>query len=66
MKVSQPDYKLIYTDIINKKYPHKIENCKALLSVRYNDLFAPLVKTIQQQQAIIAKLKKRLQELEKR
>lgn len=35
MKFFQPDYKLIYTDIINKKYPHKIENCKALLSRKH-------------------------------
>uniref|UniRef100_UPI003017C443 tail fiber domain-containing protein n=1 Tax=Chryseobacterium sp. VD8 TaxID=3081254 RepID=UPI003017C443 len=31
------------------------EDKDTMLSVRYNDLFAPLVKTIQQQQAIIAK-----------
>lgn len=42
------------------------EDNDTMLSVRYNDFFAPLVKTIQQQQAIIAKLKKRLEQLEKR
>ena len=42
------------------------EDKDTMLSVRYNDLFAPLVTTIQEQQAIIAKLKKRLEQLEKR
>ena len=42
------------------------EDNDTMLSVRYNDLFAPLVTTIQEQQAIIAKLKKRLEQLEKR
>jgi len=36
-----------------------------MLSVRYNDLLAPMVKAIQQQQAIIEKLTTRIKELEK-
>lgn len=36
-----------------------------MLNVRYNDLLAPMVKTIQQQQAIIEKLTTRVKELEK-
>ncbi|MBB6369643.1 helix-turn-helix domain-containing protein [Chryseobacterium shigense] len=28
----KPNYKRIYEDIINKKYPHKIEECQILLS----------------------------------
>ncbi len=26
-----PDYKQIYTDIINKKYPHKKKDCESIL-----------------------------------
>lgn len=26
-----PDYKTIYTDILNKKYPHKKQDCKNIL-----------------------------------
>ncbi len=26
-----PDYKIIYTDIINKKYPHKAIECSSIL-----------------------------------
>ena len=32
MKYNRPDYKAIYTDILNKKFPHKIEECKNLLN----------------------------------
>jgi len=31
-KIATPDYKTIYEDILQKKYPHKKEECKALLS----------------------------------
>jgi hypothetical protein len=34
--------------------------------VRYNDLLAPMVKAIQEQQALIEKLTKRIEELEKK
>ena len=37
-----------------------------MYSVRYNDLLAPMVKAIQEQQAIIEKLTKRIEELEKK
>jgi trimeric autotransporter adhesin len=37
-----------------------------MLSVRYNDLLAPIVKAIQEQQTIIEKLTKRIEELEKK
>ena len=37
-----------------------------MYSVRYNDLLAPMVKAIQEQQAIIEKLTKRIDELEKK
>lgn len=44
-----------------------------MLSVRYNDLFAPLVKAVQEQQvtidkqqSVIEELQKRLEKLEKR
>ena len=37
-----------------------------MYSVRYNDLFAPMVKAIQEQQAIIQKLTNRIEELEKK
>ena len=36
-----------------------------MLSVRYNDLLAPMVKAIQQQQTVIEKLAARIKELEK-
>ncbi|WP_419867928.1 helix-turn-helix domain-containing protein [Chryseobacterium sp. CT-SW4] len=29
--MKQPNYKKIYTDIINKKYPEKLTTCKTLL-----------------------------------
>ncbi|REC79351.1 helix-turn-helix domain-containing protein [Chryseobacterium elymi] len=32
MKNLPPNYKLIYQDIISKKYPHKRAKCKGLLS----------------------------------
>lgn len=32
MKYNQPDYKRIYSDILNKKFPHKKEECKSLLN----------------------------------
>lgn len=31
-KVKRPHYKKIYTDILDKKFPHKKEDCKILLS----------------------------------
>lgn len=31
MKKSQPNYKLIYTDIIDEKFPEKKKECEALL-----------------------------------
>lgn len=31
-KLGQPNYKKIYSDIINKKYPFKMEKCSSLLS----------------------------------
>lgn len=31
-KNSIPNYKLIYTDILNIKYPHKIKECESLLN----------------------------------
>lgn len=31
-KYSQPDFKQIYSDIITRKYPHKYDLCKNLLS----------------------------------
>lgn len=30
-KLGQPNYKKIYSDIINKKYPFKMEKCSSLL-----------------------------------
>ncbi|MBB4804834.1 hypothetical protein HNP38_000106 [Chryseobacterium defluvii] len=30
-KSKSPDYRVIYTDIINKKYPHKKELCSSIL-----------------------------------
>jgi trimeric autotransporter adhesin len=39
---------------------------KGMLSVRYNDLLAPMVKAIQEQQLLIEKLTKRIEELEKK
>jgi hypothetical protein len=36
-----------------------------MLSVRYNDLLAPMVKAIQQQQAIIKRLTRRIKEFKK-
>lgn len=30
-KLKRPDYKKIYTDILNKKYPHKIKISKTIL-----------------------------------
>jgi trimeric autotransporter adhesin len=37
---------------------------EGMYSVRYNDLLAPMVKAIQEQQALIEKLTKRIEELE--
>ncbi len=31
-KITIPDYKQIYTDILLKKYPHKMEQCTAILN----------------------------------
>ena len=31
MKYPSPDYKLIFTDILDKKFPHKKEKCQILL-----------------------------------
>ncbi|KMQ68927.1 transposase [Chryseobacterium sp. FH2] len=31
-KIVHPDYKRIYTDIINKKYPEKEKKCQSILS----------------------------------
>ncbi|NML72191.1 helix-turn-helix domain-containing protein [Chryseobacterium sp. RP-3-3] len=31
MEKSKPDYKRIYSDIINKKYPHKKKECQSIL-----------------------------------
>lgn len=31
-KIAQPNYKKIYSDIINKKYPFKMEKCSSLLA----------------------------------
>lgn len=30
MKYPSPDYKLIFTDILDKKFPHKKENAKSI------------------------------------
>ncbi len=30
-KNTKPDYKCIYQDILDRKYPHKKEECKAML-----------------------------------
>ncbi|WP_343608954.1 helix-turn-helix domain-containing protein [Chryseobacterium oranimense] len=47
MEKSSPNYKLIYRDIINKKYPNKISICQKILSkeklsvldiIRLNDI----------------------------
>ncbi|MDR6544849.1 DNA-binding XRE family transcriptional regulator [Chryseobacterium rhizosphaerae] len=31
MKTNQPNYKIIYADILEKKYPEKMETCQVLL-----------------------------------
>jgi len=36
-----------------------------MLSIRYNDLLAPMVKAIQEQQVLIEELTKRMEDLEK-
>jgi hypothetical protein len=44
----------------------KPQNPQALYSLTYSDFVVPLVKAVQEQQAIIEKLTKRIEDLEKK
>jgi hypothetical protein len=57
------DQALHQSKVVNDGIVSKADD--GMLSVRYNDLLAPMVKAIQQQQSIIKKLVTRIKELEK-